>query len=189
MKLKGAQVASLLLLVTVVGMRAADQNPIPADSSLKLEVGSIVPKKYRGRTDPITVCMTHPAQLDPCFVTKLRGIDFTVAYGKNTHKITYIHTRDLKFTTSDGVKIGGFVDVEESSLHMWPGWEIVGPRTRDGWYPLLGFNSEVVVMKGATEERIRKDHTGELREALFSRNAVVRLKIKGFSKAEAFGAK
>jgi hypothetical protein len=93
--------------------------------------------------------MTHPAQMDPCFERSFEGVRYTVAYSREMKLITYVYTEDHKFKTADGLKVGDEIAISEQNVRAWPGWEVHGPTTADGWRPLIGWNGEVKLKDGS----------------------------------------
>ena len=103
--------------------------------------------------------MTNPAQLDPCFERSFDGVRYTVAYSSKTKQVTYLYTKDEKFRTADGLKVGDEISISEENVRAWPGWEIHGPTTIDGWRPLIGWNGEVKLKDGSVLNLLGK-HDG-----------------------------
>jgi hypothetical protein len=90
-----------------------------------------------------SLCMTHAAQIDPCFEHVFDGVQYKVAYNGQTHRVSYLSTSDSKFRTVDGLHVGSEIRVAEDKVYAIPGWEAWGPTTSDGWRPIIGFNSEI----------------------------------------------
>ncbi|MDT8068765.1 MAG: hypothetical protein ROO76_11445 [Terriglobia bacterium] len=99
--------------------------------------------------DQRRLCMTHPAQLDPCFEHAFDGVLYTVAYDAQSKRVTYIYTKDRSFRTADGLKMGDEIAVSEKTVNAIPYWEIFGPSGSDGWKPIIGFNGEVKLQDGS----------------------------------------
>jgi hypothetical protein len=95
------------------------------------------------------LCITHPAQMDPCFERSFNGVRYTVAYSRESKRITYVYTEDEKFKTTDGLRVGDEIPVSAQNVRAWPGWEIHGPTTADGWRPVIGWNGEVKLKDGS----------------------------------------
>jgi hypothetical protein len=83
-------------------------------------------------------CAVTPSQIYPCVNLKLRGISFVVGYERDTHVIKYVSTKDEKFETKEGLRVGSEIEVRSDQLHLFDGWEILGPVTSDGWRIQLG---------------------------------------------------
>ena len=52
------------------------------------------------------LCMTSPAQLDPCFEQAFEGVRYRVAYSSKSKRVTYLTTSDGKFRTHSGLRVG-----------------------------------------------------------------------------------
>jgi hypothetical protein len=94
------------------------------------------------------LCMTSPAQLDPCFEQAFEGVRYRVAYSSKSKRVTYLTTSDGKFRTHSGLRVGDEIAISENTVRAWPGWEVHAPTTSDGWRPIVGFNSEVKLKDG-----------------------------------------
>lgn len=102
--------------------------------------------------------MVSSAQVDPCFEHTFAGVRYTVAYNRETQHISYLFTEDDKFKTEDGLKVGDEIAVSRRNC-AWPGWEMPGPTTTDGWRPIVGWNAEVKLTDG-TFFRLGGNHAG-----------------------------
>ena len=51
------------------------------------------------------LCMTAPAQLDPCFEYDFDKVRYTVSFDARSKRVTYISTTDEAFRTADGLQI------------------------------------------------------------------------------------
>ena len=107
----------------------------------------------------VKLCMTHPAQIDPCFERFFDGVRYTVAFSRETKRITYLYTEDEKFRTADDLRVGDEIAVSEENVRAWPGWQIHGPTTSDGWRPLIGWDVEVKLKDGSVLN-LRGKHDG-----------------------------
>ena len=121
-----ATVAFMLLVTAIVGF---SESP-PA-------VGARFKKGWAAGKERV-VCMTQPAQLDPCVERVFDGVNYQVAYSEQKHRVTYLHTNDEKFRTAEGLKIGDSIPISQETLRAWPGWEMRAPMTGDGWWPIVG---------------------------------------------------
>lgn len=110
------------------------------------EIGDQVNSKWVGRSREL--CVTHSAQLDPCFEHSFNGIRFTVAYNDGTKKISYVSTMDQKFMTADALRIGSEIDVSSDTVIAFPGWQIFARPSADGWWPVIGFADTVKLKDG-----------------------------------------
>jgi len=85
-------------------------------------------------------CAATPSQTYPCledFV--LDGIRFSmIGYDARTRRVVYLETSDAKFMTKDGLHVGSVIEIPEDQVLMMTGWKIYGPKTKDGWHPILG---------------------------------------------------
>lgn len=104
--------------------------------------------------------MTRPNVVETCIDIAQGGIGYTVAFDAK-HIITYIHTEDPNFATSEGLKVGGFLDVKGEQLRAYPGWEVRSPARADGWSPVVGYDQLVELPGGlkllysSTDEKLR----------------------------------
>jgi len=142
-------------------------------SEIKPEPGTVLPAKVVPKQNH-HLYMTHSAQLRPFIEREIAGIKYILAYDENTRVITYVYTADEKFET-DGLRVGSYIEVDDEQTIACPGWEIRGPASKDGWQPLIGFNSEMTVRKGG------KDVTIYLRTYRLPEEPV-KAKISGFVK-------
>jgi hypothetical protein len=157
------------------GLLASDQ-PLKVGARLQSFV-------LRAKSDKRHICMTQPAQMDPCVEARIAGINYTIAYGEKTGRITYVFTSDKAFRTTDGVRVGETVDLSEEQILAWPGWEIRGPETPDRWYPLLGI-LEVTVVTDGNDALVRAERNEELMKQVFANNRTVTFRILGFVRSK-----
>lgn len=87
-----------------------------------------------------TVCAATPSQTFPCASLKIDHVAFKVGYDPETLQIKYLSTQDKNFQTEDGLRVGGWMKVREDQLLAIHGWMILGPKTKDGWRPVVGLN-------------------------------------------------
>jgi hypothetical protein len=92
-------------------------------------------------------CITRPSVVETCIDIAQDGIRYTVAFDAK-HVITYIHTEDPNFATSEGLKVGGFLDVKGEDLRAYPGWEVRSPTRGDGWAPVVGYDQLIELPGG-----------------------------------------
>src|SRR6266700_3465143 len=94
-----------LLLVTVMLFAQP-----PSAAELQFEIGAVVPRQLlRAGSKSAELVMTQSAQLDPCFQYQSEGVKYTIAFSEKSRKISYIHTEDSKFRTSDGLQVGSSI--------------------------------------------------------------------------------
>ena len=105
---------------------------------------------------------------------KFDGMKYQVAYSEQTHRVSYVYTDDPKFRTTDGVMVGGSIPVSKDSLLVLTGWQIRGPVTADGWWPILSNDLPRIKLKDGTELVITNEE-----DLVGSRDAV----IVGFAKS------
>jgi hypothetical protein len=134
--------ALVFAAVSCIVISASPVEPAPA-------IGTKIKKEWT-KAGKGQLCMTHPAQLDPCFEHVFDGVQYKVAYNGQTRRVSYLSTSDSKFRTTDGLQVGSEIRVTEATVHAMPGWVVWGPTTSDGWRPIIGgFNGEVK-LKDAT---------------------------------------
>jgi hypothetical protein len=86
------------------------------------------------------VCAATPSQTYPCVLDlTISGVKFSsVGYDSETKRVKYLITSDAKFRTKEGLRVGDWIEVSEDQVTSYPGWNIYGPRTKDGWHIVLG---------------------------------------------------
>ncbi len=110
------------------------------------------------------------------------GIRFWIAYDKRSHKITYLSTSDTDFRTEDGYKIGDRIVLDISQVTIEEGWEVYGPKTKDGWHPVFGRNNN---KRTQTQQTIVGEITDEGDPTLeMPKSGKVSFRIKYFSKSK-----
>ena len=125
----GTQWLLLLLAVSLVGGRAAEQVPkVPS-------LGSRVTKQVLMARAGDQRCLTDVNHRDPCASVKIGGILFTVAWDEQTKAITYLFSDDHRLVTDSELGIGGGCRlVDESgkpySVIQYNGW-LVTPQWSD----------------------------------------------------------
>ena len=112
-------------------------NAVPA--AAQADVGIRLPSATVPKNNT-NVCAATLSQTYPCIQNvEIGGVRFTVVgYDLHTRRIRYLNTRDEDFRTADGLHVGGLIDLAENEIFSVPGWLIFGPRTKDGWRPILG---------------------------------------------------
>jgi len=96
------------------------------------------------------LCLTSSAQIDPCVDRVLDGIKYQIAYREETHRVTYVYTSDEKFRTIDGLKVGDSIPVSRDTVRGQPGWQSYAATTRDGWWPVVGYDGLQIELKDGT---------------------------------------
>lgn len=112
---------------------------------LKLEIGARVPAGELAEEKGARLYMTSSASLRPFIEREINKVTYVIAYDDKTRKIKYLSTDDPDFKSSQGLKVGDFLEVKGDHVYVMPGWEIRAPGGEDGWEPLIGFNSELTV--------------------------------------------
>src|SRR5215471_9538785 len=154
---------TILLVIAFSLAATAPQKP-----EIKLEIGSVlsktlIPKKQNNEW------VTHPAQTRPYIERQIDGVKYVIAYKKESRRIVYIFTSDEHFKTNDGLNVGLQIDLTSEQISRYPGWEIRGPKTADGWYPVIGWDIGLDLMNPVSKESFEPGKT-------------VRMRIEGFSK-------
>jgi hypothetical protein len=103
-----------------------------------------------------TECAATPSQVYPCVQNvKFGGVRFTtVGYDSRTRQIKYLFTQDDKFKTVDGLHVHGVITLAENETLFVKGWQIIGPRTKDGWRPILATLLDGEVLQSADGEAV-----------------------------------
>jgi hypothetical protein len=118
-----------------------------SDPKIKLEPGFVLPSKFTEKKKEkskdkkkitFDYIATYPNQLRPFFRYRSDGVDYVIAYDKETRQIKYIHTDDKTFKTADGYSVGDCIEIAKDQVIVYPGWIIRGPQTKDSWYPEFG---------------------------------------------------
>jgi hypothetical protein len=142
---------------------------------LKLEPGSVLPVKSVPKKNR-KMYMTHSAQFRPFIERDVAGIRYVIAYDEQSRVITYISTEDKLFKSADGLRVGGYVEVNNTAVEVYPGWEIRGAEDKEGWQPLIGFDSKMTVLDGDKETIL------ELKRYRLESEHPLKVKILGFVK-------
>ena len=140
------------ILVPVLALFLAFGAPQRADP--KLEVGSVLPARYVPKHNR-NLYMTHSSQLRPFVKRNVGGVVYVFAYEEKSRVVKYLSTSDKNFETADGLRVGGYVEVDNGRLAAYPGWEVRGPEGADGWSPLIGFDSEMTVLEGGEDIKLK----------------------------------
>jgi hypothetical protein len=97
-------------------------------------------------------CAIAPLQMLPCIPdVMVMGVKFKIAYDAHSSEIRYLYTDDQQFVTSEGLQVGSWIQVQTNQLEFFPGWNIYGPTTRDGWRTILssGLSGELEFSDGS----------------------------------------
>ncbi|MCO6509669.1 MAG: hypothetical protein J5I65_02660 [Aridibacter famidurans] len=105
---------------------------------LKLEIGEKLPESYLKKQKNNHLLAIHPSHYSPFFETKIDGVVYAIAFDKETKEIWYIKTTDEKFVTKDGRKVDEEIEITGRDVFVYPYWDVYGPRTKDGWWPVIG---------------------------------------------------
>ena len=90
----------------------------------------------------------------PYIERNINGVDYIIAFSRETREIRYITTNDEDFRTANGLHVGSYVEVSRDEISAYPGWEIRAPRTEDGWYPVIGFVGVMTILREGREFQI-----------------------------------
>jgi hypothetical protein len=167
----GVMKITLLVMALFVTFGLAQKDDI------KLEVGSVLPARYVPK-DKHDLYMTHSGQFRPYIKRKVAGIRYNIAYDEKSNVIKYLSTFDRNFKSADGLQVGGYVEVNREQVIAYPGWEVRGPEGKDGWLPLIGFDSEMTVLDGDRETKVK------LKQYRLESDRPVKAKIIAFVKGE-----
>ncbi|MBK8813163.1 MAG: hypothetical protein IPN69_20880 [Acidobacteria bacterium] len=119
---------------------------------------------------------------DPFIVDWIDDIEYSIAYDEKTREITYINTSDPDFITGNNLKVGSCLRLKREDITIVQGWEIYGPATNDGWYPVIGYNT-------GRPETVHETDIGRIVEEAdpmlaFANSSVIEVRIRSFTKAK-----
>ena len=140
-------IAALLLAVAGSGK----------SQEIRLEIGFVLPEAYVAqRYKDFGVILfdetkEHPGYSCPWISARISGISYIIAYKGSSREITYIHSSDANFETEDDLKTGDCINVTEDRMVENAASELRGPKTRDGWYPVLSIESYSRIKAGKRE--------------------------------------
>jgi hypothetical protein len=123
-----------------------------AQSTIRLEIGRKLPNVYVTKKEGLT--STAASQLRPFIKVLIKGIHYKIAYEERTRRIKYIYTNDENFRTLDGAKVDDDLSFTVDELDIHPYWEIRGPKTSDGWYPVIAHDEPM--LGGAFIQKLKK---------------------------------
>ena len=119
------------------------------------ELGSKLPARMVPK-DNRSYYMTAPSQLRPYIIRTINQIKYYIAYDEKTREVKYLYTDDEHFKSSRGRRVGDFIELKGNKLGIFPGWEIRAPEEeKDGWQPLVGFDSKLTVLEGQKETELK----------------------------------
>ena len=99
--------------------------------------------------------MTHSAQLRPYIKKQINDVEYLIAYDKKTLEVRYLYTDDADFKNAKGLKVGDYIEVKGREVVAYPGWEVRGPEDDNGWHPLIGYDSELTVLRGKIDTKLK----------------------------------
>jgi len=155
----------------------------PIDCEIKLQLGWILPSKcIHSRNKVADKIKTGADKAAPFIDDWIDEVEYTIAYEEKTREITYINTSDSSFRTENGLKVGSCLRLKRDQIIVNSNWEIYGPITKDGWYPVIGYNTNRPQILHQTEiGEIVEDGDPTLG---FVNSDTIEVKIKSFSKAK-----
>jgi hypothetical protein len=136
--------AILAPLLAPVRVFPQPRSPAPqhqkSTPTVKLEINArlpraLIPAKLTQRLQ------VNSSQTWPYVETVVNGIKYTIAFNERTRRITYLYTSDDKFRTVNGLRIGAELTFTSAQLIIIPYGEVRGPRTPDGWFPVVAHDS------------------------------------------------
>jgi hypothetical protein len=121
------------------------------------------------------LCMVMPSQLDSCSHVTVADVEYAVAYRDNPKSrkpvVTYIFTKDPKFVSPAGKRVGDPIAVEYAKVSRWPGFQVYAGDPIGGWRAVVGFEGKVIVDSGDLVPL----------ETLRNQKRTLRLRITGFA--------
>ena len=150
-----------LLLVLLIPQLAEVKN-----LDIKLEPGAEL-AEWHVPKEPRRLISTHPSQLRPYIEVTIEKVDYVIAYDEKTRRIKYISTEDEDFRTKKGLKVGDYIKLKRDEIVVFPSWEIRGPKTSDGWFPIIGVDAPG--MNPVSEETFKENKTLKARIIGFSK--------------------
>lgn len=99
--------------------------------------------------------MTHSAQFRPYIKKQIDDVEYLIAYDEKTREVRYLYTDDSDFKNAKGLKVGDYIEVKGREVVAYPGWEVRGPEDDNGWHPLIGFDSELTVLRGRIDAKLK----------------------------------
>ncbi len=99
--------------------------------------------------------MTHSAQFRPYIKKQIDDVEYLIAYDEKTREVRYLCTDDPDFKNAKGLKVGDYIEVTGREVVAYSGWEVRGPKDENGWHPLIGFDSELTVLRGSIDAKLK----------------------------------
>ena len=118
------------------------------------EIGSKLPSKDVPKKN-INHYMTHSGQFRPYITKQLNDVEYVIAYDEKTREVKYLTTDDPDFKNAKGLKVGDYIEVKGNDVVAFPGWEVRGPEDGNGWHPMIGFDSEVTVLRDGKDFKLK----------------------------------
>ena len=152
-----------------------------------LSLGSVVSKEDIAEFS-VSNLILHNGDVAPSIEKKIDGITYRIAYDAKSWKIVQISTLDRNFKSSDGLQVGSFVKARRGQIVPTES-SVLGPRTADGWFTVIGTDYEIVVLKNGVETRISLGDESWTAQAarkgirkLFGKSQTIMVKVEQFSK-------
>lgn len=113
---------------------------LPIATFGQLDLGDRLTSAQIPKNSTFLVCAATPSQTYPCVQDlKISGVKFnTVGYDSETKQVKYLVISDAQFRTKEGLRVGDWIEVSEDQVISYAGWNIYGPKTKDGWHIILG---------------------------------------------------
>ena len=153
------------------------------DCEIKLQIGWILPTRcIHSRNRVVKETKTGVDRFDPFIDDWVDEVEYVIAFDKKTRAITYINTSASSFRTEDGLKVGDRLKLKRDQIIVNSGWEIYGPITKDGWYPVIGYNTNRPEVVHQTEiGKIVEDGDPTL---AFADSDTIDVRVRSFTKAK-----
>ena len=135
-----------VLLLTFAAYQKPEQ---PPEIGAKLPAKD-VPKKWNPKW-----FMTHSGQFRPYIKKQINDVEYVIAYDEKTREVRYLYTDDADFKNAKGLKVGDYIEVKGNDVVAYPGWEVRGPEDENGWHPLIGFDSELTVLRDEKDFKLK----------------------------------
>ena len=122
---------------TIAAQSKSTKNP---GNSIKLkfmpELNAVLPVKKRKFKTPVIYLMTGSGGMEPSFETEFEGINFLVATGHESKRISFISTTDKRFQTGEGIRIDDtlqkVLETSKGEIIKERGWAFF-VRLKSGW--------------------------------------------------------
>ena len=160
-------------------------------SVLKLKIGATVPKDDINEFSTQSLIL-HNGDLKPSIQKKVAGVSYRIAYESKNNAIVQISTYDSNFQSSEGVRVGSYVEATKEQIIVTESSDILGPKTKDEWRTVLGTDFEITILKNGVDERVvlgnEDSDSWSVRAArkrikkLFTDKQTIKVKVERFSK-------